>query len=170
MTPRLKTALAATAAAGLIGAGLIGLGTAAQAQPMHRGPHGGGDVIMAIARLQSQLDLNTSQQTMWDNAVATGKSARASAQANQQNVANVLNAELAKPEPDLAAVAAAADAAQAQNTALRHQARAAWLGLYATFSTRQKAVVKTAIQQRLARSAQWRTKMQQHLQPSPPQG
>lgn len=163
MTLQLKTVLAATAAAGL-----IGLGAAAQAQPMHRGPHGGGDVIMAIARLQNQLNLNTSQQTMWDNAVAAGKSARASAQANHQNVANVLNAELAKPEPDLAAVAAAADAAQAQNTALRHQVRAAWLSLYATFSTAQKTVVKTAIQQRLARMAQWHTKMQQHMQSSPP--
>jgi Spy/CpxP family protein refolding chaperone len=73
----------------------------------------------------------------------------------------VLNAELAKAQPDLAAVAAAADSAQAQNSTLRHQVRAAWLNLYGTFSPDQKAVVKAAIEQRLARMDQRRAKMMQ---------
>ncbi len=42
-----------------------------------------------------------------------------------QGVKDVLAAELAKPEPDLAAVAAAGDKAQEQGSALRHQVRAA---------------------------------------------
>ena len=37
-----------------------------------RGPHGhrAGDASFGIAALKDQLNLNTSQQAMWDNAVA----------------------------------------------------------------------------------------------------
>ena len=151
-----KTCLATAAAVAL-----IGLGGIAQAQPTGHGPHGGGDFVMAIAALKGQLNLDTSQQAMWDSAVAAGKAARATARGNMQGVRSVLNAELAKAQPDLAAVAAAADGAQAQNGTLRHQVRAAWLNLYGTFSADQKAVVKAAIEQRLARMDQRRAKMMQ---------
>jgi hypothetical protein len=158
MNHRFKTRLAAAAVVAV-----VGLGGIAYAQPAHFGPRGGGDFVSAIAALKGQLNLNASQQTTWDSAVAAGKSARDTARANMQNVRGVLNTELAKPEPDLAAVAAAADSAQAQNTALRHQVREAWLNLYGTFSPDQKAVVKAAIEQRLARIEQWRAKrLQRH--------
>lgn len=159
MNHRFKTRLAVAAVFAV-----VGLGGIAYAQPARFGPHGGGgDFVSAIAALKSQLNLNASQQTMWDSAVAAGKSARETARANMQGARGVLNTELAKPEPDLAAVAAAADSAQAQNTALRHQVREAWLNLYGTFSPDQKAVVKAAIEQRLARIDQWRAKrLQRH--------
>ena len=48
-----------------------------------------------------------------------------------------LAAELAKAEPDLAAVAAVGDDVQAKNLALRHQVRDAWLAVYSTFSPDQ---------------------------------
>ena len=121
--------------------------------------------MTAIAALKGQLNLNASQQTMWDSAVAAGQAARATARTNMQNVRSALNAELAKAEPDLAAVAAAADSARTQNAAQRHQVRDTWLGLYATFSPDQKGVVKAAIEQRLARIDQWRAKMQQRRGP-----
>lgn len=156
MNHRFRTGLATAAAVALIGIGGI-----AHAQPGRHGPHGGGDFVTAIAALKGQLNLDTSQQAMWDSAVAAGKSARATARGNMQSVRGVLNAELAKAQPDLAAVAAAADSAQAQNSTLRHQVRAAWLSLYATFSPDQKAVVKAAIEQRLARMDQWRAKLMQ---------
>ena len=161
MNHRFKTRLAAAAVFAVIG--LAGI---AWAQPAHFGPSGGaGDFVSAIAALKSQLNLNTSQQALWDNAVAAGKSARETVRANMQGVRGTLNAELAKPEPDLAAVAAAADSAQAQNTALRHQVRDAWLNLYGTFSPDQKAVVKAALEQRLVRIDQWRAKrLQRHGQ------
>src|SRR5207302_10169187 len=123
-------------------AALISLsGTAAFAQP---GPHGhrGGDASFGIAALKGQLNLNTSQQTMWDNAVAQTKAARDAGRANMQKIKDAMNTELAKAEPDLAAVAAVADDVQATNTALRKQVRSTWLSVYATFSPEQKAVVK----------------------------
>jgi Spy/CpxP family protein refolding chaperone len=163
MTIRFSTRLAAIAAAAL-----IGVAGAASAQPFHRGHHGhrgGGDVVMSIVALKSQLNLNTSQQSMWDNAVAAGKAARATARTNMQKVHDTLTAELAKPEPDLAAVSAAQDSARNANAALHGQVRDAWLNLYATFTPDQKTVVKNALLQRVAKMEQFHQKMlQRHSQ------
>jgi Spy/CpxP family protein refolding chaperone len=163
MTIRLGSLLAAVAAAAL-----IGFTGAAAAQPMHHGHHGyhargggGGDGVMSIMRLKDELNLNTSQQTMFDNAIAAGKAARATARANRQKVHDALAAELAKSEPDLAAVSAAAESVRNANAALHVQVRDAWLALYATFTPEQKGVVKSALSQRLAKMEQFRQKMRQ---------
>ena len=158
MTKRWVSGLAIVATSAL-----IGVTGAALAQPMHHG-HGGADVVMSIVRLKSELNLNTSQQTMWDNAVAAGKAARTTAHANMQKVHDTLTAELAKPEPDLAAVSAAADGARTANAALHAQVRDAWLNLYATFTPDQKAVVKNALLQRMAKIEQFRAKRLQRMQ------
>lgn len=156
MAIRIRSRLAVAAAAALIGAaGLAG------AQPFHRGHHGGGDVVMGIAALKDQLNLNTAQQAQWDSAVAAGKAARESARTAMQNVHATLQAELAKAEPDLGAVAAAADAAGNTAASAHRQARDAWLNLYNTFSPDQKTVVKSALQKRMARMEKFREKMQQ---------
>jgi Spy/CpxP family protein refolding chaperone len=156
MTTRFAARLAAIAAAGIIGAS-----GAAFAQSFHHGHRGGGDVVMSIVALKGQLNLDTSQQTLWDNAAAAGKAARQTARANMQKVHDTLTAELAKPEPDLAAVAASADAARSANAALHGQVRDAWLNLYGTFTADQKTVVKNALTQRMARMEKFREKMQQ---------
>lgn len=159
MTTRFASRLAAITAAALIGA--AGL---AAAQPFHHRHHGA-DAVMSIAALKGKLNLDTSQQSLWDNAVAAGKAARESARANMQKVHDALQAELAKPEPDLAAVAAASDAARNANTATHRQVRDAWLNLYGTFTPDQKAVVKSALQKRMARMERFREKMlQRHSQ------
>lgn len=163
MTRRWVTGIAIVAASVLVGAA-----GAAVARPMHHG--GGGDAVMSIIRLKDQLNLNTSQQTMWDNAVAAGKAAHTTARANMQKVHDTLTAELAKPEPDLAAVSAAADNARNANAALHAQVRDAWLNLYATFTPDQKTVVKNALSQRLAKMEQFRQKWQQRKQQQPSGG
>ena len=154
MTTRIGSRLALVATAAL-----IGLTGAAFAQPFHHGHRGGGDVVMSIVALKSQLNLNTSQQSMWDNAVAAGKAARQTARANMQKVHDTLSAELAKTEPDLAAVAAASDVARNANAALHGQVRDAWLNVYSTFTPEQKTVVKNALSRRMARMEQFRQKM-----------
>ena len=158
MNTRISTRLAAVFAAAL-----VGLAGTALAQPSggrghgHRG--GGGDVVMAIVHLKDQLNLNTAQQAMWDNAVAASKAARETARTNAQNVQQTLRAELAKPEPDLAAVAAAADAARSANAAVHTQVRAAWLNIYGTFTPEQKTVVKNALLDRMSQMEKFREKM-----------
>ena len=156
---RKTTLVAATALAMTLGAGV------AISQPGGHGPHGhgshGASVGQLIVGAKDQLNLNTSQQQMFDNALANTKSAHQTGQSLHQSVKDALTAELAKNEPDLAAVAAASDNAQAQGEALRKQIRGQWLALYATFSPDQKAVVKSMIQQRMAQADAFRAKMQQ---------
>jgi Spy/CpxP family protein refolding chaperone len=135
-------------------------GAAAFAQAGPRGHHAG-DASFGIAALKGQLNLNTSQQTMWDGAVAQTKAARDTGRANMQKIQDAMTAELAKAEPNLAAVAATADDVQASNSALRKQARNTWLAVYATFTPDQKAIVRDALKQRMARMETVRQKMLQ---------
>jgi Spy/CpxP family protein refolding chaperone len=133
----------------------------------HAGPmgHGGGDEMLGhlIAHAKSNLNLNTSQQMMFDSTVAQTKAARESGRALYQKVRDSMAAELAKSEPDLAAVAAVADGVQQQAIALRHQVRDAWLQLYATFTPDQKAVVRDMLQRRMARSESFRQRMKERF-------
>jgi Spy/CpxP family protein refolding chaperone len=171
MTPRARRlALAATTALALA------FGTsAAMAQPGghhaggHHGMHHGGgpgDMLFGKAFMEAKasLNLNTSQQLAWDNAVAQGKAARDAARANRQKVKDVLVAELNKPEPDLAAIAAASDSVQLQNQAARKQVRDAWLALYATFTPQQKTVVRDLLQQKVARAESFHQRMIERFQ------
>ena len=159
-TLRKTTVVAAAALAMALGAG------GALAQPGGHGPHGHGaqgapgDMIgHFIAGAKDQLNLNTSQQQMFNAAVASTKAAHETGLSLHESVKNTLNAELAKSEPDLAAVAAVSDNAQAQGQALRKSGRAQWLALYATFSPDQKTVVKQMIQARMAKAESFHQKM-----------
>ena len=155
---------------GLMAAALLALGTqVAVAQPGgpgHQGPHGQGgfEIEHVLGQVKSQLNLNTQQQATWDAAVAHGKAARQNARAAMESVHGTLNAELAKPEPNFAAVAATADAAQASAQAARKQVRDEWLALYATFSPAQKAVVRDAVKARVDRMDAFREKMKERFQ------
>ncbi len=117
-----------------------------------------------IAHAKGRLNLNTMQQGMFDTAVADSKAAREAGRALHEKVKATLQAELAKPEPDLAAVAAAADAAVDQGRDKRKAIRAEWLALYATFTVEQKAVVKDMLQKRLAHAESFRQKMRERMQ------
>ena len=156
----ISTTLAAVAAAAV-----VAVSGAALAQPAgHHGPaggHGGHDVGEIIASLQSKLGLNTSQLTMWESAVAQSKSAGDAARANFDRMHTALTTELAKPEPDLAAVAAVSDDVHVANETLRKQVRASWLAIYATFTPEQKAVVKQALADRMSKMEQMKQKMMQ---------
>jgi Spy/CpxP family protein refolding chaperone len=157
----MKQSMAARLAA-IAAAAVITASGSALAQPAHfqHGPHAGGDVAMAIAALKGQLNLNTSQQQMWDSVAASTRAAHQQGRANLQQVHDALAAELAKAQPDLAAVAAVGDSVHAKNAALHQQVRDQWLSLYATFSADQKAVVRDALSQRMARAQQMRQKFQ----------
>jgi Spy/CpxP family protein refolding chaperone len=133
------------------------------AGPGH-GPHGGGPgfgIESILAPVKAQLGLNTSQQVMWDNAVAQTKAAREAGRGAMESVRASLNAELAKAEPDFAAVGAVGDAAQASQQAQRKVVRDEWLKLYATFSPAQKAIVRDAAKARMAKMETFRERMQE---------
>ena len=133
---------------------------AVSAQPaghFGHGPGGGGlSIERAIGAAKSQLNLNTSQQQMWDANVALSKSTFAQARANREALRTAVQTELAKDPPDLRTLAGQMDALQAQNHDARTKVRNAWLQLYETFTPEQKAVVKQILTQRLSRMEQMR--------------
>src|SRR5271157_4338751 len=112
-----------------------------------------GTPLAMLQRVQSELNLNTAQQQLWDAAVTQSKAARAAARQNFSQVESALQTELAKSEPDFAAVAAIGDGVRQQNEQLRKQTRDLWLALYATFTPEQKAVARDAVKSGLERMA-----------------
>jgi len=163
VTPRARRLALAAAAALALGCAA----PAAWAQPGGGMMHGGASFDQVVPRLLEQakasLNLDTSQQTMWDAAVAQSKLAHEHGRANHQRVKDAMKLELTKPAPDLAAIAAAADAAEQENRTLRQGARAPWLALYATFTPEQKAVVRDLLQKRVERAESFREKMHQQI-------
>ena len=153
---------------GLMAAALLAFGAHTALAGPGGGPgHGPGSGLAldgVLAQVKSQLNLNTSQLAMWDSAAAAATNARGTGRANMDKVQEALAAELARAEPDLAAVATIADAAQASNQALRRQVRDQWLALYATFTPAQKAVVRDAIKARVERMQSMREKVRERMQ------
>jgi Spy/CpxP family protein refolding chaperone len=154
-------ALIAIAAVSAFAQVAVAQATAPVAVPPHNFAHGGGmeDPLGMLAHLQAKLNLNTSQQQQFDAAVAQSKASRETIKANMQQLHAALKAQAATGAPDLASLAAQADALQPQNLAARKAARTAWLALYGTFSPEQKGVVASAIQARMSRVAAWRERM-----------
>lgn len=139
-------------------------GATAYAQGPHgrHGPHGA-QVEQVIAQVKDKLALNSSQQVMWDNAITSTKAARQAGRAERERVHAAMKAEITKPEPDLAAVAALADQAQANGQSLRHQVRDEWLKLYATFTPAQKQVVRDELSKRMDRFERLRAKVKERF-------
>lgn len=154
----------ALAAAVLFSAGSVAL---AQGPGPGMGYHGHGghgvQVERVIAAVKDRLALNTSQQVMFDSAVAATRTVRESGRAERDKMRTVLQAELSKPEPDLAALAAAADASRESMQGAHRQARDQWLQLYATFSPAQKQVVREVLAQRMERHEKFREKMRERM-------
>jgi LTXXQ motif family protein len=151
-----RVALALAFSAGW--SGLAALPAAAQPGP------GGDRIIHAIAAFKAELNLDTTQQPLWDAAVASGKAARDAAKQSRLTVKQVATDELAKATPpNLSHIAATADQVQDANVAAHRQVRAQWLALYATFRPDQVAVVKAGIATRMARMESFRERMRQRF-------
>lgn len=140
-----------------IGAALLFAATAAVA----RGPGGppaagGGLVEHALMELHDKLALDSSQQVMFDTARQQMSAFREQARANHEGVRARIDAELAKAEPDLGALATALDGLQEQGRAARLQVRDQWLRLYANLRPDQKAIVRDSIKARIAAMDEFR--------------
>ena len=127
------------------------------------GMHGGIAGPQMIESIKSRLNLNTAQQLQFDQVAAQGKAAREAGRTDMLKVREATRAELAKAEPDLAAIAVIADEARAKHQAAQQAVRTAWLKLYADFSAEQKAVVKEFLTQRMDRAEGFRHKMREGM-------
>lgn len=143
-------------------AGIAAVASHALAQG-HGPHHGPADPVAMIAALKDKLNLNTSQQQQWDSVVAQTQAGRQAAHAGFDQIKAATQAELAKAEPDLAALAAQVDAIRQQNDGARKTVRDGWLAIYGTFSPSQKAVVRDAFVAKLARMEQFRAHMMERF-------
>jgi len=158
---------------------LLGLGVAVagstQAFGPGRGPAGGppggpsmsgGMIEHVLASMKDRLALDTSQQVAFDRIQAQAIAAHEQANAARTSLRAKMDAELAKAEPDLAAVAAAFDSAEEQGRAARRQVRDQWLAFYGNLRADQKAIVRDTMRDRLTRMEdmheRMRGRMQQH--------
>jgi Spy/CpxP family protein refolding chaperone len=133
--------------------------------PMSGGPMmSGGLVEHVIAQMKERLSLDSSQLQMFDAARAKTLAARDQAMAQRAGVRAKIDAELAKPEPDLASVAALFDGVEEQSRATRHQARDQWLKLYANLRPDQKALVRDALRERLSHADGSRERIRERMQ------
>ena len=139
-------------AASVLGAGLFATTLALPAAAQRGDHHGHGEQFLAhIAEVKSQLNLDASQQALWDSAVAAGKTAREAGRGRRDSIRQVVAEEAANTTPDLGRIASATDKVRDSNTTDRRAARDQWLKLYATFRSDQVAVVKTMLNNRLSR-------------------
>ena len=155
-------ALAATAMLALAG-------VTAMAQPAGGHGHGPGhpggmEIGQILGAVKGQLNLYTSQQLAWDNAVTETKRAHTIGRTNMQKVRDAMTSELANAEPNLAAVAAVADSVHADNQALRQGVRKQWLQVYAILLPEQKAIVRDALKSRMARMETMGARIREHMQ------
>ena len=124
----------------LLATTLGGISMSAVAQPLL-----GGNPLAMLGKAKSDLQLNTSQQLQWDAVVAQTKAAHDAGRTDFEQLKTALQAELAKAEPDFAALATLADGVRDRHAALHKQTRNTWLALYATFTPDQKAVARDTI-------------------------
>jgi Spy/CpxP family protein refolding chaperone len=136
MKRNLRNFLVAT----LLAAAMPLLAPAVQAQGMPMMPMGHG-----AERLAEKLNLTPDQRAQWDAMVQKSKAQFEAMRKAHHEMHEAMKAEMAKPEPDLAALAAKGDATRARGMAAHKELRDGWLKLYATMSPEQKGVVKQAI-------------------------
>ena len=163
---RIKRISRGALAAIALSAGLAALPTAAQPGGHQHGEH----FMQHLAAVKAQLNLNTLQQPMWDEAVAAGKAAREAAHARHATIRQVVAEEAAKPaagapnlSPNLERIAQTTDTVRDTDVKERRAVRRQWLDLYATFNADQAAVVKGIVAQRLSRMDAFRERMKQRF-------
>ncbi len=140
------------AAALLIGAGVAG------ADAGRHGPDGG--PMAGMEKVHSQLKLNPEQEAGWKAAQDKSRAAMRQARESHRKMHEAMKQELAKSEPDFAAVARISDETQESNLKARHEARDLWLKLYATFTPEQKLVARDFMRERMAKMERMRDKFE----------
>jgi uncharacterized membrane protein len=100
-------------------------------------------------RIKAGLKLTPDQSAQFDAMVARSKAQFPAMKQAHEDMRAAAKAEFAKPEPDLAALAARGDAMRDKAQAAHREIRDGWLKLYATMSPEQKGMVKMMIMHRM---------------------
>ena len=148
-------------------AALALLGGALQATAANHRPDGPGFMMGRLAKLHDQLKLTPEQDGLWRQAEAKTRDSMKQMREAHGKMHEALKRELAKSEPDFAAVAAISDEGEEQRLQARHEMRDLWLKVYAGLSPEQKTMVRDFMRERLAKAERFREKFQRGRQASP---
>jgi hypothetical protein len=111
---------------------------------------GAGISFPAITKVEEKLNLTPVQKAQFDVALAATRAAFVSIEASHLELKVIAEKELAKTRPDLELLTAELDDAMDLNRIERQKARAEWLKLYPMLSDEQVAIVKAAMQEKVA--------------------
>jgi periplasmic protein CpxP/Spy len=152
--------LAIAVASVALSIGAAGYAAAQQSQmPMQGGGHDGGHfmhhhhghhMMEELNRVHGWLNLNASQEKLWQNAVDTMKQAHETEHATHEQMHQQMQAMQQQPILDMNALHAAHEKAERQHEQLREQTAKAWLTLYNSLNDQQKTIVSTVIKQHFA--------------------
>jgi Spy/CpxP family protein refolding chaperone len=127
------------------------------------GGHGldGGHFMNRLGKIHDQLKLNPQQEAVWKQAEEKSRETMKQMRDSHGKTREAMKQELAKSDPDFAAVAKLADESQESGFKARRETRDLWLKLYAELSPEQKTVAKDFMRERMTRSDGMRGKFKQ---------
>jgi hypothetical protein len=111
---------------------------------------GAGISFPAITKVERKLNLTPEQKEQFDVALAASKVAFLALEANHKELRQFAQKELANARPNLEALSGEFDDAMEFGRTATRKARAEWLKLYAMLSDEQVAVVRDALQEKIA--------------------
>ena len=133
---------------------LSSLAVPAFSQAPTRGPGAGGGIEQAIVHVRAKLDLTADQFAALDAIVASAKSQGKAAHDAAQTIIAQMKVELAKPQPNLRALAQWQDSLQPQREAIHKSIRDQLLRFYDTLNPTQQQIVIEGVRKMAAFRAQ----------------
>ncbi|MGH8743949.1 MAG: periplasmic heavy metal sensor [Burkholderiales bacterium] len=143
----MKTSRIVLAATGLLLAGAMLTGVAAT----HTHGPGQSSYTILSEQLHNQLNLRPEQDRQWQTLKDEEDMLHSKMREYHRQLHDVADAEFAKPRPDLAAIAAAADSAHQRTYAARRDFRQHALAFYSDLSPEQQGVVIDTIKEKRQR-------------------
>lgn len=104
---------------------------------------------MISPQIRDKLQLNPAQEKTWQDIEALGKTMHEQKRAERAKFKDAFREELTKAEPDLAKLSGLRESMHASGQQARQKIEKQQLDFYAGLSAEQKAVVKTALLERL---------------------
>lgn len=113
---------------------------------------GRGEVVMAgLFQAKTHLNLSSSQEALWNDAVTASKAARELAKQQHEQMRALVEREKAKEVMDLTALVGAREVARDKVDEARDAARDKWLAVYNALTLEQKRVASQRIKAMLER-------------------
>ena len=129
--------------------------------------HGGAMMQHNLDKIHSQLNLNASQEQLWQTALSTMKADRQQERALHKQAKQQMESLMQAPVLDMHALQAQHEQTQSQSQQLRSHTQAAWLTVYDALDQTQKATASSALKAQWQRMAKRRAQWEHHGDAAP---